>query len=100
VHRLRRSQRISTPSATKEHVLSLKTAQKRSDDFTAYESLCIQMTDAWFRPEKRTNRLKTDTIINGETVNGRAIYCRFVRRWRGVGAQPWREVWSPSPWWR
>jgi len=41
-----------------------------------------------FTGRKAGEQPKSDGDLVTETVNGQAIYCRFVRRWRGVGAQP------------
>jgi hypothetical protein len=49
LHRLRRAQRVSAPSYTKERVLPLKTPQNRAGEFYGYESLCTGLTDGRFQ---------------------------------------------------
>ena len=67
----------------------LKTAQNGADDFWGRESLCSRLPGVRFQCDPILNCQKNKKYDFHENGERQAIYCRIVKRWRGIGAQPW-----------
>ena len=85
---LRRPVRDFPPEPQNHTPYPLKTAQNGADDFWGRESLCSRLPGVRFQcdPILNCQKQKYDFHENGERAG---IYCRIVKRWRGIGAQPW-----------
>ena len=95
---LRRPVRDFPPEPQNHTPYPLKTAQNGADDFWGRESLCSRLPGVRFQCDPILNCQKTKNMTFTKTVNGQAIYCRIVKRWRGIGAQPWpgdQRGWNP-----
>ena len=95
---LRRPVRDFPSWASKPHL----TTENRSEWRRWFLRPWIVMQPAAWRPvsvRSHTNCQKNKNIWLSRklVVNGQAIYCRIVKRWRNIGAQPWpgSRGWNP-----
>ena len=77
------------------HWKPLRMAQMISEAVNRYAAGCLA---SGFSAIPYLTAKKTKNMTFTKTVNGQAIYCRIVKRWRGIGAQPWpgdQRGWNP-----